>query len=341
MTPGADGSTPEPNDGVLLRVDDLAVEFLTEHGWLSVVDGVSFTIAPGETVGLIGESGCGKSVTAMAVLGLIAPPSGRIARGRVSLGGQDLVKLDAKSMRRIRGRRIAMVFQEPMTSIDPAFTVGQQLVEVLRRHLPLSRSEARRRAIDLLDRVGIPDPHRRIHDYPHRLSGGMRQRVLIAMALSCEPDLLIADEPTTALDVTVQAQVLDLLAGLQEEMGMAVLLVTHDLGVVAETCDRIVVMYAGEIVETASAPELFAAPQHPYTAAMLASLPGLHPGESLRPIPGLVPPRHALPPGCWFGPRCEHGTAACRSEHPELVTVDGRAVRCLRAVELDLPGVGS
>ena len=329
------------SDDVLLRVEDLTVEFITEHGWLPVVDGVSFEVGRRETVGLIGESGCGKSVTALAILGLIAAPSGRVTRGRVVLDGQDLLALDERAMREVRGRRVAMVFQEPMTSIDPAFTVGNQIMEVLRRHLPLSRAEARQRGIDLLERVGIPDPHRRFDDYPHRLSGGMRQRVLIAMALSCQPDLLIADEPTTALDVTVQAQVLDLLAGLQDELGMAVLLVTHDLAVVAETCDRTVVMYAGEVVESATVSRLFPAPRHPYTAAMLASLPGLHPGEPLQPIPGIVPPRHALPPGCWFEPRCRHASDICRASHPALTDIAGHHTRCLRSEDLDLPGVGS
>ncbi len=324
----------------LLQVEDLTVEFVTEHGWLPVVDGVSFEIGRQETIGLIGESGCGKSVTAMAILGLIGGPSGRVARGRVLLDGQDLLVLEEPELREVRGRRIAMIFQEPMTSIDPAFTIGKQIIEVLRRHLPLSRAQAKQRAIDLLDRVGIPDPHRRFDDYPHQLSGGMRQRVLIAMALSCEPDLLIADEPTTALDVTVQAQVLELLAGLQEELGMAVLLVTHDLAVVAETCDRTIVMYAGEVVESADVTALFPDPRHPYTAAMLANLPGLHPGEPLRPIPGIVPPRHALPAGCWYSPRCEHRTDACGATHPQLVDLGTRRVRCLRADELDLPGVG-
>ena len=323
----------------VLRIEDLAVEFITEHGWLTVVDGVSLEIGRGETVGLIGESGCGKSVTAMAVLGLIEQRSGRIARGRIRLDGRDLLSLDDREMRAVRGRKVAMVFQEPMTSIDPAFTVGKQMVEVLRRHLPMSKAHAQQRSIELLDRVGITDPHRRIHSFPHELSGGMRQRVLIAMALSCEPDLLIADEPTTALDVTVQAQVLDLLAGLQSEMGMAVLLVTHDLGVVSETCERVIVMYAGEVVETASTDELFARPSHPYTAAMLASLPGLHPDEPLNPIPGIVPPRHELPPGCWFEPRCEHAIELCNSGHPTLISVGGRSARCLRADELRLRGV--
>lgn len=325
----------------VLQIEDLAVEFITEHGWLTVVDGVSFEVGRGETVGLIGESGCGKSVTAMAVLGLIEQRSGRVARGRIRLDGRDLLALDSRELREIRGCKVAMVFQEPMTSIDPAYTIGKQMVEVLRRHLPMSKAQARQRSVELLDRVGITDPHRRIDSFPHELSGGMRQRVLIAMALSCEPDLLIADEPTTALDVTVQAQVLDLLAGLQAEMGMAVLLVTHDLGVVSETCERVIVMYAGEIVETASTDELFARPRHPYTAAMLASLPGLHPDEPLDPIPGIVPPRHALPPGCWFEPRCEHAIELCGSGHPTLVAVGGRSARCLRADDLELPGVGS
>ena len=327
-------------DPVLL-VEDLAVEFITEHGWLSVVDGVSLEVGRGETVGLIGESGCGKSVTALAVLGLIPHRTGRVSRGSIRLEGRDLLALDERELREIRGRRVAMVFQEPMTSIDPAFTVGKQMVEVLRRHLAMSKAQARQRSIELLDRVGITDPHRRIDSFPHELSGGMRQRVLIAMALSCEPDLLIADEPTTALDVTVQAQVLDLLAGLQAEMGMAVLLVTHDLGVVSETCERVIVMYAGEVVETASTDDLFRQPRHPYTAAMLGSLPGLHPNEPLDPIPGIVPPRHALPPGCWYEPRCEHANELCESGHPVLVHVGERSARCVRTEELRLRGVGS
>jgi len=334
---GQSGAKPVP----LLRVEDLAIEFITEHGWLNVVDGVSFEVGHRETVGLIGESGCGKSVTAMAIMGLIGAPSGRISRGRITLGDSQLIGLSERELSDIRGNRVAMVFQEPMTAIDPAFTIGQQMCEVLRRHLGLTKKQARAAAIALLDRVDIPDPHRRIDDYPHQLSGGMRQRVLIAMALSCEPDLLIADEPTTALDVTVQAQVLDLLSGLQEEFGMAVLLVTHDLGVVAETCDRVIVMYAGEVVEEARSGELFPRPNHPYTAAMLACLPGLRPDEPLNPIPGIVPPRHALPDGCLFGPRCEHALDICRASHPALVeTGSDRTVRCLRFGDLELPGVG-
>ena len=334
-------STRPPAAEPVLSIQDLAVEFITEHGWLSVVDGVSLEVGRGETVGLIGESGCGKSVTALAVLGLIGRRTGRVSRGSIRLEGRELLALGERELRDIRGRKVAMVFQEPMTSIDPAFTVGKQMAEVLRRHLPMSKARARQRSIDLLDRVGIADPHLRIDSFPHELSGGMRQRVLIAMALSCEPDLLIADEPTTALDVTVQAQVLDLLAGLQAEMGMAVLLVTHDLGVVSQTCERVIVMYAGEVVETAGADDLFRRPRHPYTAAMLGSLPGLRPGEPLDPIPGIVPPRHALPPGCWFEPRCEHANELCGSGHPALVTAGERSARCLRADELRLRGVGS
>lgn len=325
----------------LLRVEDLAIEFLTEHGWLGVVDGVSFEIGRRETVGLIGESGCGKTVSALAIMGLVDAPAGRVSRGRILFEGEDLLKLTEAEMCRVRGRRIAMVFQEPMTSIDPAFTVGQQIDEVVRRHLRVSRREARARTIDLLDRVGIPDPHRRVDDYPHRLSGGMRQRVLIAMALSCEPALLIADEPTTALDVTVQAQVLELLAGLQQEMEMAVLLVTHDLGVVAETCERVISMYAGEIVEQAPAEQLFLGPSHPYTAALLECLPGLRPDEPLVPIPGVVPARNELPSGCLYGPRCNHAVSQCSAEHPELSVAGSRQVRCIRADELELPGVGA
>lgn len=331
----------EPRTEPLLQVDDLAIEFITEHGWLNVVDGVSFEVGKGETVGLIGESGCGKSVTAMAIMGLIGAPSGRVGRGRITLDGEELIGLSERELSDIRGNRIAMVFQEPMTAIDPAFTIGQQMIEVLRRHLGLTKKQARSTAISLLDRVGISDPHRRIDDFPHQLSGGMRQRVLIAMALSCEPDLLIADEPTTALDVTVQAQVLDLLTGLQAEFGMAVLLVTHDLGVVAETCDRVIVMYAGEVVEEARSNELFHRPNHPYTAAMLACLPGLRPDEPLNPIPGIVPARHALPDGCLYGPRCEFATDDCRAGHPPLVESGWqRTSRCLRLGDLDLPGVG-
>jgi len=326
----------------VLQVDDLAVEFVTEVGWLNVVDGITFDVRERETLGLIGESGCGKSVTAQAIMGLIATPPGRVTRGSIRLDGRELLQLDEHEMRDVRGRQVAMVFQEPMTSINPAFTVGQQISEILRRHLGSSRRAARARAIDLLARVGIPAPSERVDDYPHQLSGGMRQRALIAMALSCEPRLLIADEPTTALDVTVQAQVLELLAGLQDELRMSVLLVTHDLGVVAETCDRVVVMYAGEVVETSEAASLFAHPRHPYTAALLECLPGLRADEPLRPIPGLVPARYSLPTGCLFHPRCRYAVEACATERPPLSEVaPGRCVRCIRAHELELTGVGS
>ena len=331
------------NDGQpVLRVDGLSVEFVTELGWLRVVDNVSFDVRERETLGLIGESGCGKSVTAQAIMGLITNPPGRIACGSITLDGRDLLCLDEHEMRDVRGRQVAMVFQEPMTSINPAFTIGQQIDEILRRHLGLSRQAARKRSIDLLDRVGIPAPGRRVDDYPHQLSGGMRQRALIAMALSCGPRLLIADEPTTALDVTVQAQVLELLSSLQSDFGMSVLLVTHDLGVVAETCDRVVVMYAGEVIETSNATSLFARPRHPYTAALLECLPGLRPDLPLRPIPGLVPARHELPAGCLFHPRCRHATDQCAAVRPDLTDAGpGRRVRCIRADELELEGVGT
>ena len=330
------------NDQPVLRVDGLSVEFVTELGWLRVVDNVSFDVRERETLGLIGESGCGKSVTSQAIMGLITNPPGRIACGSITLDGRELLSLGEHEMRDVRGRDLAMVFQEPMTSINPAFTIGQQIDEILRRHLGLSRRAARQRSIDLLDRVGIPAPARRVDDYPHQLSGGMRQRALIAMALACGPRLLIADEPTTALDVTVQAQVLELLSSLQSEFGMSVLLVTHDLGVVAETCDRVVVMYAGEVIETSNAMSLFARPRHPYTAALLECLPGLRPDLPLRPIPGLVPARHELPAGCLFHPRCRHATEQCAAVRPDLTDAGpGRRVRCIRADELELEGVGA
>jgi len=330
------------DDQPVLRVDGLSVEFVTELGWLRVVDNVSFDVRERETLGLIGESGCGKSVTSQAIMGLITNPPGRIACGSITLDGRELLSLGEHEMRDVRGRDLAMVFQEPMTSINPAFTIGQQIDEILRRHLGLSRRAARQRSIDLLDRVGIPAPARRVDDYPHQLSGGMRQRALIAMALACGPRLLIADEPTTALDVTVQAQVLELLSSLQSEFGMSVLLVTHDLGVVAETCDRVVVMYAGEVIETSNAMSLFARPRHPYTAALLECLPGLRPDLPLRPIPGLVPARHELPAGCLFHPRCRHATEQCAAVRPDLTDAGpGRRVRCIRADELELEGVGA
>jgi peptide/nickel transport system ATP-binding protein len=290
----------------------------------------------GETVGVVGESGCGKSVTALSVLRLVQPP-GRIASGRILLDGKDLLAMSEPEMRRVRGDRVAMIFQEPMTSLNPVFTVGEQIAESLRHHRGTPRAEAKARAIELLQQVGIPAPEDRVNRYPHEMSGGMRQRVMIAMALACDPELLIADEPTTALDVTIQAQILDLLAHLRRERGMAVLLITHDLGVVAETCERVVVMYAGKVVETGPAAEILVRPRHPYTAGLLRSLPGApRPGERrLATIPGMVPPLTRLPPGCRFRDRCDRATERCAIEEPALTTQGpGRAAACHNPVPL-------
>ncbi|GAB6876386.1 ABC transporter ATP-binding protein [Thermaerobacter litoralis] len=302
----------------LLDVRDLQVQF-TRHGQaVTVVDGVSFQVGAGETVALVGESGCGKSVTARSILGLIRPP-GRVARGQILFAGQDLLSLGEAEMRRIRGNAIAMVFQEPMTSLNPVYTVGQQIAEALRLHRGLTGRRALAEAVELLRKVQIADPERRVHEYPHQLSGGMRQRVMIAMALACRPRLLIADEPTTALDVTVQAQILELLRQLQAEFGMAVLMITHDLGVVAEVAQRVVVMYAGKVVEEGTVAEIFRQPGHPYTAGLLQSVPRLGQGKGrLRPIPGTVPDPAAMPGGCRFHPRCPLADERCRREAPTL-----------------------
>ena len=303
----------------LLEVRGLVTAFRTRAGVLRAVDGVSFSIAAGETLALVGESGCGKSVTAFSLMRLVADPPGRIAAGEVLFEGRDLLKLPDAQLRAVRGDRMAMIFQEPMTSLNPVMTVGDQIVEAIRQHRPVSRREALARAVALLEEVRIPDAGRRAADYPHRLSGGMRQRVMIAMALACEPRLLIADEPTTALDVTIQAQVLDLIDALKARSGLAVLLITHDLGVVAQHAQRVAVMYAGRIVEEAQTDALFAAPAHPYTEGLLASIP--RPGtraERLREIPGMVPSLAEMPAGCAFAPRCERAQARCRTERPAL-----------------------
>ncbi len=331
---------PEP----LLAVRDLAVEFTDDAGRpLRAVDGVSFDVPAGRAVGLVGESGCGKSVTALALMRLIQPP-GRIAGGALRYGDRDLLALDEPAMQRLRGDKLAMVFQEPMTSLNPVYTTGDQVGEPLRIHRKLSRAAARDEAVALFRKVGIADPERRVDDYPHQMSGGMRQRVMIAMALACKPDLLIADEPTTALDVTIQAQILELLARLRREMGMALLLITHDLGVVAESCDEVVVMYAGQVVERAATAELFRRPRHPYTAGLLRSVPAFAPVGETRPergarrrlaeIPGLVPRLDQLPSGCRFADRCERAQARCRDEAPSLRPIDqDRLVRCHFPVE--------
>ncbi|MBP6630878.1 MAG: ABC transporter ATP-binding protein [Kofleriaceae bacterium] len=319
----------------LLEIEDLVTEFRTERGVVRAVDGVSFSIPRHKTLGVVGESGCGKSVTALSVMRLIASPPGRIASGRIRYGGKDLLALPEPDMRAIRGNRIAMIFQEPMTSLNPVFTVGDQIAEAVVLHQKKSKAEARRVAIDMLKLVGIPSPQERVDNYPHQLSGGMRQRVMIAMALACKPDLLIADEPTTALDVTIQAQILDVLRNLQAELGMSILLITHDLGVVAETCDEVVVMYAGRVVERAATVTLFAQPRHHYTAGLLRSVPGAASaaiGKDQRPrlqeIKGMVPALYALPPGCKFADRCPAASDTCRAQEPALVQLGEAWVRC-------------
>jgi oligopeptide/dipeptide ABC transporter ATP-binding protein len=318
---------------VLLEVRDLRTSFKTRDGMVRAVTGVDFSVRRGEIVGLVGESGCGKSVTSLSILGLINPP-GRIESGEVLFDGEDLLKLREDRLRSIRGDRIAMIFQQPTSSLNPVMDVGFQLGEVLEIHRNMKRRAARQRAEELLRMVGIPDPKRRLDSHPHEMSGGMAQRVMIAMALACEPELLIADEPTTALDVTIQAQILDLMRTLQRETGTAIVLITHDLGVVAEMCDRVAVMYAGEIVEQTDVRSLFARPQHPYTQGLIGSIPILgQPKEELAVIPGNVPNLIDLPSGCRFAERCiareEHGNVLATRAHPELRPIAaGHDVRC-------------
>jgi peptide/nickel transport system ATP-binding protein len=329
-----------PTDHVpLLEVDHLEVQFFTRRGVVQAVRGVSLTIEKGETLGVVGESGSGKSVMAQTLLGLTELP-GRITGGDVRWKGQSLVHDAESTLTRVRGREIAMIFQDPMTSLNPLLSVGQQIIEVLRRHLGMNRQQARVRAIELLDLVGIANPSARVDQYPHEMSGGMRQRVLIAMALSCEPELLVADEPTTALDVTIQAQILELVADLQQRLGLAVMLITHDLGVVAGLCDRVAVMYSGKLVELASADELFANPAHPYAAGLLRSTPRLDlVTERLVSIDGAPPDLVAPPPGCPFAARCSLATDECVAEMPGLHTLDGgRKVACWRPFEAGRPG---
>ena len=314
----------------VLEVEGLTTELMTPGGPVRAVDGVSLAAAPGAIVGLVGESGCGKSLTALSILRLLPPPPACTITGAVRLKGRDLIALPEAELRRIRGREVALVFQEPMSALNPVYTVGEQVAEGLRWHEGLTRRQARGRVVELFTLVGIPEPAVRARAYPHQLSGGLRQRAMIAMALACRPAVLIADEPTTALDVTIQAQILELIVSLTRELGMAVLLITHDLGVVAETCDEVVVMYAGQVVERAPAADLFAGPRHPYTAGLLRSMPGPGGrGEPLAEIPGAVPELRALPPGCRFAARCPRAGARCRAEAPALTTSDGRAVRCV------------
>ena len=314
----ATSSTPSP----LLSVRDLAIEFTTDDGCFPAVRGVSFDLAAGKCLGLVGESGSGKSVTAMALLGLIPQPPGRVTSGAVMFDGRDLTRLPPQELRALRGGDIAMIFQEPMSSLNPAYTIGDQIAEAIHAHQDLSRKAALDRAVELLREVRMPAPERRVHEYPHKLSGGMRQRVMIAMALACRPRLLIADEPTTALDVTIQAQILKLLRDLQQSHGMAILIISHNLGVISEVADDVAVMYAGRIVENAPAAQLFLRPEHPSTIGLLGAIPrGSRGAGRLIAIDGMVPDLRWLPPGCTFRPRCPFAFARCDAEDPSLKSV--------------------
>ena len=316
----------------LLEVRDLVTSFKTDSGVVRAVDGVSFEVPEGKTIGLVGESGCGKSVTSLSVMGLMPSPPGRIESGSIRYDGTELTTLPEKEMRRLRGRQIAMIFQEPMTSLNPVFSVGSQIREAIRVHEKVGRKAAQARAIELLQRVGIPEPSERVSAYPHQLSGGMRQRVMIAIALAAAPRLLIADEPTTALDVTIQAQILDLLTELQRDLGTSILFITHDLGVVAEQVDEVVVMYAGKVVERGNTVDLFRGPKHPYTRGLLSSVPSYGDNASrdrLPTIPGVVPDLAQLPAGCRFQDRCPQVVERCHAEEPALLTdAEGRRSAC-------------
>jgi len=314
----------------LLEIRALQTHFKTPQGTARAVDGVDLTVREGEVLGVVGESGCGKSVMALSVLRLVPRPPAFFAGGQIRFRGNDLLRVSDEEIRRIRGNRISMIFQEPMTALNPVFTVGNQLSEVFRVHQRLSRSEARQRAVEMLGLVGIPSPERRYRSYPHEMSGGMRQRVMIAMALACRPDLLLADEPTTALDVTIQAQILDLMKGLREQLGTAIVLITHDMGVVAEMADRVAVMYLGRVVEEAETRELFEHPLHPYTRGLLRAIPSVSEEKSeLFEIPGTVPSPVDLPSGCPFHPRCPDGREVCRRERPALEELRaGHRVAC-------------
>lgn len=330
-------STTEP----VLSVEDLHVSFQTDEGLVQAVRGVSFEIMPGETIGMVGESGSGKSVTNLAIMGLIPKPPGRIDRGRAMMHGKDLLQMSAAELQGVRGRKIGMIFQDPMTALNPLMTVGDQLTEVTRWHLGLNRQEADRRATEMLGMVGIASPEQRLKQYPHQFSGGMRQRVMIAMALSCEPELLIADEPTTALDVTIQAQILELLSELQQRKSTSIILITHDLGVVAGVCNRVMVMYAGRIVEKATVDELFASPKHPYTLGLLDSLPRLDGdvNEALRSIAGQPPDMARLQAGCAFRPRCPVAIDRCATDDPELMVIGESSQRAAACWNLSSGGV--
>jgi peptide/nickel transport system ATP-binding protein len=326
-------------EAMVLDVKGLRTVFFTNSGLFKAVDDVSFSVRRGETLAIVGESGCGKSVTALSVMRLVPDPPGRIVGGSIVLEGADLLGLDESEMRAIRGNRISMIFQEPMTSLNPVMRIGDQITEAVRLHRPMSRKEATAKAVEMLRLVKIPEAERRAQEYPHQLSGGMRQRAMIAMALACRPALLIADEPTTALDVTIQAQILALILDLQKELGMGLVLITHDLGVVAQTAQRVIVMYAGRKVEEADVETLFASPRHPYTRGLMASIPSLpslstNADAPLREIPGMVPSLTNLPKGCAFAPRCELAIARCREEYPPLEAWgENHLAACWRAAE--------
>ena len=313
----------------LLEVKHLRTEFFSsKKSSVTAVDDVSFDIKKGEIVGLVGESGCGKSVTSLSIMQLLKDTPGKVTNGEIIFQGRNLLDASKKEMLDIRGDKMSMIFQEPMSSLNPSMRIDKQMIERIRLHTPLTKAEARKKAADILSQVGIPDPQRVLKNYPHQLSGGMSQRVMIAMAMSCEPDLLIADEPTTALDVTIQAQILELMKKIQQDKGMSILLITHDLGVVAEMCSRVIVMYAGKIVEEAPVEILFANPTHPYTQGLIASVPKLGSGVKILPsIPGSVPDLSAMPKGCRFAPRCKYATEKCHQEQPELLSV-GEKQKC-------------
>lgn len=316
-------------DHPLLDIRELTTSFFTATGQVRAVDRVSLTANPGETLAVVGESGCGKTMLALSVLGLVPNPPGRITGGQVLFDGQDLLTLSPRRMRSIRGNRISMIFQEPMTSLNPVFKVGEQIAEAIRQHQKVSKHEAAQGAVDMLHLVGIPNPKERANSYPHEMSGGMRQRVVIAMALACNPDLVLADEPTTALDVTIQAQILDLMMGLTRDKDASIVLITHDLGIVAQTCSRVAVMYAGRIVEEAPVRELFKDPLHPYTQGLMRSIPRLgDKGHKLSPIKGIVPGLADLPKGCAFNPRCPKALPCCLEQTPPEIIQGSRRVRC-------------
>ena len=318
---------------VILDIKDLRTHFETARGTVRAVDGIDLTVRQGDTLGVVGESGSGKTVLALSIMRLVPSPPGRIVSGSILFDGADLLRLEEKAMRRVRGKDIAMIFQEPMTSLNPVFKIGDQVAEVIRLHQGLSKKAARERAIEMFRLVGMPAPERRIDDYPHQISGGMRQRVMIAMAMSCNPRLMLADEPTTALDVTIQAQILELIDQLKEETGTSVMLITHDLGLIAESAQQVIVMYAGTVFEYAPVRDIFAAPCHPYTVGLMASMPRLDSGSGgtvrLNAIPGTVPPLYSLPAGCRFHDRCPLVMDICRREEPALKEIaSGHYVRC-------------